>query len=144
MSSLSYSFRIDWLECFSKELSLIKPSTVAHFCNPSYSGGGDKEDQGSKPAQAYTSQDPISQKTTTKQGWWSGSSVGPEFKPQYHTQKTWHSTVVLHIRQVFPSSFLPVKSQLNQSRPSTGDHRAFSFSSSLGVPGLRCTVSEMI
>jgi hypothetical protein len=28
---------------------------VAHTCNPSYSGGRDQEDQGSKPAQASSS-----------------------------------------------------------------------------------------
>jgi hypothetical protein len=33
---------------------------VAHFCNPSYSGGRDQEDLGSEPAQANSSQDPIS------------------------------------------------------------------------------------
>jgi hypothetical protein len=30
----------------------LKPGTVAHTCNPSYLGGGDQEDQGSKPAWA--------------------------------------------------------------------------------------------
>jgi hypothetical protein len=33
---------------------------VAHTCNPSYSGGRDQEDHGSKPAQANSSQDLIS------------------------------------------------------------------------------------
>jgi hypothetical protein len=28
--------------------------TVAHICDPSYSGGGDQEDYGSRPAQAKT------------------------------------------------------------------------------------------
>jgi hypothetical protein len=37
-----------------------KLRTVAHVCNLSYSGGTDQEDQGSKPAQANSSQDPIS------------------------------------------------------------------------------------
>jgi hypothetical protein len=45
---------------------------VAHICNPSYSGGRDQEDGGSKPAQATSSQDPISKKASTKKGWWSG------------------------------------------------------------------------
>jgi hypothetical protein len=42
-----------------KEISVIKKKkkiknqvTVAHACNPSYSGGRDQEDHGSKPAQA--------------------------------------------------------------------------------------------
>jgi hypothetical protein len=33
---------------------------VAHVCNPSYSGGRDQEDRGSRPAQANSLQDPIS------------------------------------------------------------------------------------
>jgi hypothetical protein len=33
---------------------------VEHTCNPSYSGGRDQEDR--KPAQANSSQDPISKK----------------------------------------------------------------------------------
>jgi hypothetical protein len=33
--------------------------TVAHTCNPSYSGGRDQEDHGSKPAWVNSSQDPI-------------------------------------------------------------------------------------
>jgi hypothetical protein len=41
---------------------------VAHSCNPSYSGGKDQEDCGSKPAQANSSQDPISKKPFTKKG----------------------------------------------------------------------------
>jgi hypothetical protein len=32
---------------------------VAYSCNTNYSGGRDQEDQGSKPAQANSSRDPI-------------------------------------------------------------------------------------
>jgi hypothetical protein len=32
---------------------------VTHDCNPSYSGGRDQEDHGSKPAQGNSSRDPI-------------------------------------------------------------------------------------
>jgi hypothetical protein len=39
---------------------------VAHTCNPTYSGGRDQEDCGSKPAQANRSQDPILKKTPHK------------------------------------------------------------------------------
>jgi hypothetical protein len=39
---------------------------VAHAYNPSYSGGRDQEDHGSKPAQASSSQDPISKIPITK------------------------------------------------------------------------------
>jgi hypothetical protein len=36
---------------------------VAHTCNPSYSGGRDQEDHGSKPAHANSLRDPISKKS---------------------------------------------------------------------------------
>jgi hypothetical protein len=35
---------------------------ASHSCKPNYSGGRDKEDYGSKPAQANSSPDPISKK----------------------------------------------------------------------------------
>jgi hypothetical protein len=41
---------------------------VAHAYNPSYSGGRDQEDHGSKPAWANNWQDPISKKPFTKIG----------------------------------------------------------------------------
>jgi hypothetical protein len=41
---------------------------MAHACNPSYSGGRDQEDYGSKPAWATRSQDPILKKPITKKG----------------------------------------------------------------------------
>jgi hypothetical protein len=47
---------------------------VAHTCNPSYSGGRDKEDHGSKPAQASNSLDSNLKIFNTKKGWQSGSS----------------------------------------------------------------------
>jgi hypothetical protein len=40
---------------------------VAHAYNPSYSGGRDQEDHGSKPALAISMQDPILKKPFTKQ-----------------------------------------------------------------------------
>jgi hypothetical protein len=46
---------------------------VAHTCNPCDSGGGDKEDHGSKTAWANSLQDPISQTPITKKGWWTAS-----------------------------------------------------------------------
>jgi hypothetical protein len=54
-----------------------EPVLVAHAGNPSYLGGRDQEDRGSKPAQANSSQDPISKKPITKKGWWSGSRCRP-------------------------------------------------------------------
>jgi hypothetical protein len=57
---------------------------MAHACDPSYSGGRDQEDRGSKPAQANSLQDSISKiPNQKKKGWWSG----PEFKPQHRKKK---------------------------------------------------------
>jgi hypothetical protein len=54
---------------------------VVHACNPSYSGGRDQEDCGSKPDQANSSSVPILKKPTTKKGWQSGSRCRPELNP---------------------------------------------------------------
>jgi hypothetical protein len=51
-----------------KEYMTVAP--VAHTCKPSYSGGRDQEDHGSKPAVANGLQDPVSKKLITKTGWW--------------------------------------------------------------------------
>jgi hypothetical protein len=63
---------------------------VAHAYNPSYSGGRDQEDHGSKLGRANSSRDPISKKTfTKKRGRADGVAQGeyPEFKPQYYRKK---------------------------------------------------------
>jgi hypothetical protein len=59
---------------------------VAHSCNPSYSGGRDKEDQGSKPAQANSFQT-LSWKNTSQRAGRMAQSIGPKFKPQYCKKK---------------------------------------------------------
>jgi hypothetical protein len=51
-----------------KDRSIQAP--VAHTYNPSYLGGRDKEDQGSKPAWADNSQDSISNITRAGLGEW--------------------------------------------------------------------------
>jgi hypothetical protein len=43
----------------SKSKAPLGLDVVAHTCNPSYSGGRDQENPGSKPAQANSSRDPI-------------------------------------------------------------------------------------
>jgi hypothetical protein len=43
-------------------------ASVAHAYNPSYSGGRDQEDHGSKPIWANSSRDPTSKKPFTKIG----------------------------------------------------------------------------
>jgi hypothetical protein len=50
---------------------------MAHTCNLNYSGCRDQENQGSKPAQVSSSQDPISKKPFTEKGWWNGSRSRP-------------------------------------------------------------------
>jgi hypothetical protein len=45
---------------------------MAHAYNPSYLGGRDQEDCGSKPTRANSSRDPLLSKPITEKGWWSG------------------------------------------------------------------------
>jgi hypothetical protein len=52
-------------------------ASVAHACNPSYSGGRDEENHSSKSAQANSSRDLISKKPITKKGWQSGLRFRP-------------------------------------------------------------------
>jgi hypothetical protein len=64
----------------------ISWAPVAHTCNPSYSGGRDQEDCGSKPAQANSLRDlrPNLKKTHHKnRAGGVAQGVGPEFKPPY-------------------------------------------------------------
>jgi hypothetical protein len=60
---------------------------VAHTCKPSYSGGRDQKDLGSKPAWANSLQDPISKKHITKRAGRVAQGVGPDFKHQYWRKK---------------------------------------------------------
>jgi hypothetical protein len=66
---------------------------VAHTCNLSYSGRGEQEDCGSKPAWENSLRDPISKKkkkkpiTKKKKAGGVAQGVGPEFKPQYCKSK---------------------------------------------------------
>jgi hypothetical protein len=64
---------------------------VAHTCNPTYSGGRDQKDHGSKPAQANSSRVPILKKTYhthKKRAGGVPQGVGSDFKPQYHKKQT--------------------------------------------------------
>jgi hypothetical protein len=73
LESLHQPIKCIFFKCFFGQ------AVVAHACNLSYSGGSDQEDHGLKPAQANSSQDPISKKPTTKKekSWWSGSRCRP-------------------------------------------------------------------
>jgi hypothetical protein len=62
---------------------------VAHTCNPSYSGGRDQEDHSSRAARANSSTRSYLKKTLQqKRAGGVAQDVGPEFKPQYHKNKT--------------------------------------------------------
>jgi hypothetical protein len=54
---------------------------VAHACNPSYSGGRDQEDHGSKPGQVNRLQDPVSKKPITNRAGGVAQGEDTEFKP---------------------------------------------------------------
>jgi hypothetical protein len=63
----------------------IGKKPVAYACNPSYSGGREQEDHGSKPTWANSLQDPILK--ITRKDCRVAQGVGPEFKPQYQKKK---------------------------------------------------------
>jgi hypothetical protein len=61
---------------------------VAHTCNPSYSGGRDQQDRGSKPAQSNSSTRPYHKKNPSqKRAGRVAQGVGLEFKAQYCKKK---------------------------------------------------------
>jgi hypothetical protein len=60
---------------------------VAHACNPSYSGGGDQEDQGSVPAPGEWFVGPNLGKTSQERAGGVAQGEGPEFKPRYWTKE---------------------------------------------------------
>jgi hypothetical protein len=62
-----------------KDKLALKKVQVVLTHNPSYLGGRDQEDHGSKPTRANSSRRPYLEKPFTKKGW----CGGPEFKPQY-------------------------------------------------------------
>jgi hypothetical protein len=62
-------------------------ASVAHTCNPSYSGGRDQGNRGLKSAWANSWRDRISKKPITEKSWWSDSRCRLEFKPKYHKKK---------------------------------------------------------
>jgi hypothetical protein len=76
---------------------------VAHTCNPSYSGGRDQEDCGSKPPWANTkppwansSWDPILKTPNTKRAGGVAQGIGPEFKLQYWKNNKTHTHTHTH------------------------------------------------
>jgi hypothetical protein len=85
---------------------------VAHTCNPSYSGGRDQEDCGSKSAWANSSRDPISKIPIIKRVGGVAQGEGPEFKSQYCKQNKTNKkntssndsyTIKLRVSELLPS-----------------------------------------
>jgi hypothetical protein len=64
-----------------------EPGASGPPCNPSYSGGRDQQDPGSKTSQANSSRDPILKNPSQKRAGGVAQGVGPEFKPQYCKNK---------------------------------------------------------
>jgi hypothetical protein len=60
-----------------KKEMLARRCWLTDACSPSYLGGRDQEDPGSKPAWANILRAPISKKPITKKGWWRGSRFSP-------------------------------------------------------------------
>jgi hypothetical protein len=60
---------------------------VAHAYSPSYSGGRNQEDYGSKPAQQILSETLSQKYPAQKRPGRVAQGIGPEFKPQYHKKK---------------------------------------------------------
>jgi hypothetical protein len=73
--------------CPPKKIEGKSQAPMAHACNPSYSGGRDQEDGGSKPAQANSSPDPILKRPSQKRTSGMAQDVDPEFKSQYCKKK---------------------------------------------------------
>jgi hypothetical protein len=67
-SSLAVVLEFHILGIYHYHKTINSQVLVTHACNPSYSGGRNQKDCGSKPVQANSSQDPISKKPFTKKG----------------------------------------------------------------------------
>jgi hypothetical protein len=80
---------------------------VAHSSNPSSSGDRDQEDRVSKPAQANSSEDPISKNPSQNRAGGVARGVGPEFKPQYCK-----IIIIIVIYKVYIRNILTVISQV--------------------------------
>jgi hypothetical protein len=72
---------------------------VTHTCNPSYSGGRDQQDCGSKPA-GVNGLRSHPEKTHHIIGLGECLRCSPEFKPQHHKRKKSHKDLLLVIVSV--------------------------------------------
>jgi hypothetical protein len=84
---ISYLVPKYWLGFCGSIKSCPGPCASGSCLNPSYSGGIDEEDHGSKPAHANSSRDPISKIAIKKRAGGVAQGVGPEFKLQYCKKK---------------------------------------------------------
>jgi hypothetical protein len=76
-SNLTPSACLSFKDWSSVKIYFQTGCLVIHPCNPSYSGGRDQEDRGSKPARTNSSRDPVLKKPFTKKGWWGNSRHRP-------------------------------------------------------------------
>jgi hypothetical protein len=93
---LGWGYIMHSLECYFKDSGV---SSRNHYCNRRYSGGRDQEDHGLKPAWGYSSWDPISKKTFTKKGWWSGSRYRPWVQTPVPQKKKKKKEKILNLNQ---------------------------------------------
>jgi hypothetical protein len=82
---------------------------VAYACNPSYSGGRDQEDHGSKPAWQIVYKTLSRKYPSQKRAGGVAQSVGPEFKTQYHKKKKKTKEISHHYHSSAKNSFHPSK-----------------------------------
>jgi hypothetical protein len=74
---------------------------VAHVCNPSYSGGRDQEDQGSKPAWANSWRDPMSKNPSQKRAGGVPQGVDPVTSKKKKKRQMWCD--ICGVRPVVPA-----------------------------------------
>jgi hypothetical protein len=99
----------------------IIQALVAHACNPSFSGGRDK-DCSSKPAQANSSRGPISKNTLHRKVLVKGSRCRPWVQPQYRKKKRERERERQHDLCFFCSLYVEIYSKMN---PDTyNEHRS--------------------
>jgi hypothetical protein len=74
----------------TQQIFVKSQAPVAHFCNPSYSGGRGLQDQVSKSVRTNRSRDPIGgggEALHKKRAGGVAQGLGLKFKPEYHKKK---------------------------------------------------------
>jgi hypothetical protein len=73
----------------TQQIFVKSQAPVAHFCNPSYSGGRGLQDQVSKSVRTNRSRDPMAggEALHKKRAGGVAQGLGLKFKPEYHKKK---------------------------------------------------------